>query len=98
MSRCSSLDSTSQNPRNIFSCILEKFKEFFCRIPFNPEEAAELITKGKKIKMDLGYAETSKASKYFSTMLSMGFDADVIKNMTSAFKKNGGGLHISWRE
>jgi len=31
-------------------------------IPDDPKEAAELITKGKKIKMDLGYAKTSNDS------------------------------------
>jgi len=59
-------------------------------IPDNPEEAAELITKGKKIKMDLGYAETSKESRYFSMMLGAGPFAQVIKDMTPKFKKRWG--------
>jgi diacylglycerol kinase family enzyme len=61
-------------------------------IPNNPEEAAELITKGKKIKMDLGYAETSKESRYFSMMLEVGPFAQVIKDMTPEFKKRWGRL------
>src|SRR5665647_229096 len=61
-------------------------------IPDNPEEAAELITKGKKIKMDLGYAETSKESRYFSMMLGVGPFAQVIKDMTPKFKKRWGRL------
>jgi len=56
-------------------------------IPDNPEEAAELITKGKKIKMDLGYAKTKSESRYFSMMLDVGPFAKVIKDMTPEFKK-----------
>jgi len=59
-------------------------------IPNNPEEAAELITKGKKIKMDLGYATTSEGSRYFSMMLGVGPFAQVIKDMTPKFKKRWG--------
>ena len=59
-------------------------------IPNNPEEAAELITKGKKIKMDLGYAETNKESRYFSMMLGVGPFAQIIKDMTPKFKKRWG--------
>ena len=61
-------------------------------IPYNLKKAAKLIIKGKKIKMDLGYAQTSTKSRYFSTMLSVGFDAHVIKNMDSKFKKKWGRL------
>ena len=59
-------------------------------IPDNPDEAAELITKGKKIKMDLGYAQTNKESRYFSMMLGVGPFAQVIKDMTPRFKKRWG--------
>jgi len=55
-------------------------------IPDNLEEAAELITKGKKIKMDLGYAKTNSESRYFSMMLDVGPFAQVIKDMTPEFK------------
>lgn len=59
-------------------------------IPNNPKEAAELITKGKKIKMDLGLAKTSEGSRYFSMMLDVGFVAQVIKDMTLKLKKRWG--------
>jgi len=59
-------------------------------IPNDPKMAAELITKGKKIKMDLGYAKTSKESRYFSMMLSVGPFAQVIKDTTPEFKKRWG--------
>jgi YegS/Rv2252/BmrU family lipid kinase len=59
-------------------------------IPNNPEEASELITKGKKIKMDLGYATTNEGSRYFSMMLGVGPFAQVIKDMTPKFKKRWG--------
>jgi YegS/Rv2252/BmrU family lipid kinase len=59
-------------------------------IPNDPKKAAELITEGKKIKMDLGYAETSNGAKYFSMMLDVGPFAQVIKEMTPEFKKRWG--------
>src|SRR5665811_1973690 len=59
-------------------------------IPEDPKKAAELITKGKKIKMDLGYAETSTEAKYFSMMLGVGPFAQVIKDTTPKFKKRWG--------
>jgi diacylglycerol kinase (ATP) len=59
-------------------------------IPNDPKKAAELISKGKKIKMDLGYAKTSKESRYFSMMLDVGPFAQVIKDTTPEFKKRWG--------
>lgn len=59
-------------------------------IPTDPKKAADLITKGKKIEMDLGYAETSKESRYFSMMLGVGPFAQVIKGMTPQYKKRWG--------
>ncbi len=59
-------------------------------VPNDPKKAAELITKGKKIKMDLGYAKTSKESRYFSMMLDVGPFAQVIKETTPEFKKRWG--------
>ncbi len=59
-------------------------------IPFNVKKASELITNGKKIKMDLGYAKTNQESRYFSMMLSVGFDASLIKQINSKFKKRWG--------
>jgi YegS/Rv2252/BmrU family lipid kinase len=59
-------------------------------IPNNPKEAAELITKGKKIEMDLGHAITGKESRYFSMMLEVGPFAQVIKKTTPEFKRKWG--------
>jgi diacylglycerol kinase (ATP) len=59
-------------------------------VPDNLAEAAELITKGKTIKMDLGYATTSTGSRYFSMMLGVGPFAQVIKEMTPKLKKRWG--------
>ncbi len=56
-------------------------------IPDDPAKAAELITTGKKIKMDLGYAKTKSESRYFSMMLDVGPFAQVINDMTPEFKK-----------
>jgi len=68
--------------KNVLACELG--------VPNDPKKAAELITKGKKIKMDLGYAKTSKESRYFSMMLSVGPFAQVIKDTTPEFKKTWG--------
>ena len=59
-------------------------------IPFNVKKASELITNGKKIKIDLGYAKTHQESRYFSMMLGVGFDASLIKQINSKFKKRWG--------
>ncbi len=59
-------------------------------IPFNVKKASELITHGKKIKIDLGYAKTSQEGRYFSMMLGVGFDASLIKKINSKFKKRWG--------
>lgn len=59
-------------------------------IPLNIKEASELIANGKKIKIDLGYAEMKNESRYYSMVLSVGFDAHVIKNTTSEFRKRWG--------
>ncbi len=59
-------------------------------IPFNVKAASELITLGKKIKLDLGYAKTKQEGRYFSMMLSVGFDASLIKQINSKFKKKWG--------
>ncbi|MFA6974324.1 MAG: diacylglycerol kinase family protein, partial [Parcubacteria group bacterium] len=61
-------------------------------IPFNVEKASELIAYGKKIKIDLGYAETSQEARYFSMMLGIGFDASLIENISPKFKKRWGRL------
>src|SRR3989338_7057931 len=59
-------------------------------IPFNVKRACELITNGKKVKIDLGYAKTSQEGRYFSMMLGVGFDASLIKKIDSKFKKKWG--------
>jgi diacylglycerol kinase (ATP) len=74
---------------NVLACALG--------IPDDPQKAAELITKGKKIKMDLGYAETSNGSKYFSMMLDIGLFAQVIKEMAPKFKKRWGRFAYPFR-
>jgi len=61
-------------------------------IPINPIEAVQLITEGKKIKIDLGYAETKEGSRYFAITLGVGFEALVIKDATSKFRKRWGFL------
>jgi YegS/Rv2252/BmrU family lipid kinase len=66
-------------------------------VPDDPKMAAGLITKGKKIKMDLGYAKTSKESRYFSMMLSVGPFAQVIKDTTPEFKKRWGRFAYPFR-
>ena len=66
-------------------------------VPSDPKMAAELITMGKKIKMDLGYAKTSKESRYFSMMLSVGPFAQVIKDTTPEFKKRWGRFAYPFR-
>jgi len=66
-------------------------------VPDDPKKAAELITKGKKIKMDLGYAKTNKESRYFSMMLSVGPFAQVIKDTTPEFKKRWGRFAYPFR-
>lgn len=62
------------------------------KIPFNVKKAAELIASGRKIKIDLGHAKTNQESRYFSMMLSVGFDASVINQITPEFKKRWGKL------
>ena len=61
-------------------------------IPLGVKEASELITKGKKIEIDLGYAETKEESRYYSMVLEAGFSAIVTNDATSEFRKKWGGL------
>lgn len=61
-------------------------------IPFDAAKASALIAHGKKIRIDLGYAETKQESRYFSMMLGVGFDASLIKGISPAFKKKWGRL------
>jgi YegS/Rv2252/BmrU family lipid kinase len=61
-------------------------------IPLDAKEASELITKGEKIEIDLGYAETKEEARYYSMVLEAGFSAIVTKDATSEFRKKWGGL------
>jgi YegS/Rv2252/BmrU family lipid kinase len=61
-------------------------------IPFNVKEASELISNGKKIQIDLGHVKTAKENRYFSMMFGVGFDASLIKRISSKFKKRWGRL------
>ncbi len=59
-------------------------------IPINPIEAVQLITEGKKTKIDLGYVETKEGSRYFAIVLGVGFEALIIKDVTPKFRKRWG--------
>jgi YegS/Rv2252/BmrU family lipid kinase len=61
-------------------------------IPFNVKESSALISEGKKIQIDLGYVKTEKESRYFSMMFGVGFDASLIKSISTKFKKRWGKL------
>jgi diacylglycerol kinase (ATP) len=61
-------------------------------IPFGAKEASELISNGKKIQLDLGHLKTDKENRYFSMMFGVGFDASLIKRISSKFKKRWGKL------
>ena len=61
-------------------------------IPFNIKESTRLISDGRKIIIDLGYAKTKNEGRFFSMMLGAGFDASVINNISTKFKKRWGGL------
>jgi diacylglycerol kinase (ATP) len=61
-------------------------------IPFNARKASALITHGKKIKMDLGYAVTNEGGRYFSMMLGIGFVPSLIESIDPEFKKKWGKL------
>ena len=56
-------------------------------LTFDVKKAAALITHGKKIKMDLGYAETKEGGRYFAMMLGIGFVPSLIKRVGKKFKK-----------
>lgn len=61
-------------------------------IPSDIRKAVELISQGKKIKIDLGLAKLNKKSRYFAICLGIGFDASLIKKIDSKFKKKWGRL------
>lgn len=59
-------------------------------IPFNAKEAAELITEGKQTKIDLGLVEMREGSRFYAIVLTVGFDAVVMKDATSEFRNRWG--------
>ncbi|MBS3172321.1 diacylglycerol kinase family lipid kinase [Candidatus Woesearchaeota archaeon] len=59
-------------------------------IPFDVKKSSELITQGKKIEIDLGYAKTKQEGRYFSMMLGVGFVPSLIKKIKPKFKKKWG--------
>ncbi|MHB1346094.1 MAG: diacylglycerol/lipid kinase family protein [Candidatus Humimicrobiaceae bacterium] len=61
-------------------------------IPFNVKEASELITHGKKLKIDLGYVKTNDEARYFSMMVDIGFIPKVIEGTSLKVKKRLGKL------
>ena len=61
-------------------------------IPFNVKEASELITHGKRLKIDLGYVKTNKEARYFSMMVDIGFVPKIIKGIDLKMKKRWGHL------
>jgi len=59
-------------------------------IPSNTKEAAELITEGKRTKIDLGFAEMKEGSRFYAIVLAVGFDAALMENATSEFRNKWG--------
>jgi len=59
-------------------------------IPFNAKEAAELITEGKQTKIDLGLVEMREGSRFYAIVLTVGFDAVVMRDATSEFRNRWG--------
>jgi diacylglycerol kinase (ATP) len=59
-------------------------------IPSNAKEAAKLITEGKHTKIDLGLVELREGSRFYSIVLTVGFDAVLMKDATSEFRNKWG--------
>jgi diacylglycerol kinase (ATP) len=59
-------------------------------ISFNIKKAARLITKGKKIEIDLGHAKTKQQSRYFALQVGIGFVPNLINDVSSKLKKRFG--------
>jgi diacylglycerol kinase (ATP) len=59
-------------------------------IPFNTKEASELITHGKRVKIDLGYAKTNEEARYFTMMADVGFVPKLIEGVHLEVKKRLG--------
>jgi diacylglycerol kinase (ATP) len=61
-------------------------------IPIDVKGAARLITRGKRMTIDLGYAKTRRMSRYYSLVLSVGLDALLVKKAALSIKKGGSSL------
>ena len=61
-------------------------------ISFNVTEASELITHGKRLKIDLGYIKTNEETRYFSMMAGVGFVPKLIEGTNLKVKKIWGNL------
>lgn len=61
-------------------------------IPFDTKEASKLISHGKRLKIDLGYAKTSEEARYFSMMVEVGFVPKLIEGVNLKVRKRWGNL------
>ena len=61
-------------------------------IPFNTKEAAELISLGKRLNIDLGYAKANEEVRYFTMMVEVGFVPKLIEGTSLKVKKRWGNL------
>jgi diacylglycerol kinase (ATP) len=59
-------------------------------IPFDVKEASKLITRGKRLEIDLGYAKTDQEARYFSMMVDVGFIPKLIEGINPKVKKRWG--------
>jgi diacylglycerol kinase (ATP) len=56
-------------------------------IPKNLKKAAQIITKGKTVKFDLGSVENASGKRFFGLVAGVGFDAAIAKDVTPHLKK-----------
>lgn len=61
-------------------------------IPFDVKEASKLIGQGKKLRIDLGYAQTDEVARYFTMMADVGFVPKLIEGVNLKVKKRLGNL------
>jgi diacylglycerol kinase (ATP) len=59
-------------------------------IPFDAKEAAELITDGKRRRIDLGLVEMTEGSRFYAIVLAVGFDVALLRDATSEFRNRWG--------
>jgi YegS/Rv2252/BmrU family lipid kinase len=60
------------------------------RISRNPRRAAEIITRGKSRKIDLGRLETEDGVRFFAVACGAGYDADLMANTHGPAKRRWG--------